>query len=288
LSLNWTAGGTGGPFCPASTLARGVRSVEFFSTAVPEYSISLARLSRQTGLSEAAQTGRSAQRDHAMTTLLHIDASPRGERSLSRKLSKAFVEAWVGRRPDTAVIIRDIGRTPPSLTTESWIGAVFSAADQLTPAQREETRLSDELIDELDRADLIVIGAPMHNYGMPAALKAWFDNVIRIGKTFTFDLARGDYPLQPIMSGKTLVILSSRGEFGFGPGGVREGMNHLETHIRTCAHYLGVEDSHLIAIDYQEFNDERHQRSVADAYAAIPVLVDQLAGAVGLGRIAAE
>ena len=80
----------------------------------------------------------------------------------------------------------------------------------------------------------------MYNYGMPAALKSWFDNIIRIGKTFTFDLARGDYPLEPIMTGKTLVILSSRGEFGFEPGGVREGMNHLETHIRTCAPTLGL------------------------------------------------
>ena len=60
----------------------------------------------------------------------------------------------------------------------------------------------------------------MHNYGMPSALKSWFDKVIRIEKTFTFDLARGDFPLEPIMGGKTLVVLSSRGEFGFGPGGM--------------------------------------------------------------------
>ncbi len=65
-------------------------------------------------------------------------------------------------------------------------------------------------------------------------------------------------------------------------------MNHLETHIRTCAHYLGVEDSHLIAIDYQEFGDTRYERSVADAYAAIPILVEQLAGTVGLDKMPAE
>jgi FMN-dependent NADH-azoreductase len=223
-----------------------------------------------------------------MTTILHIDASARGERSLSRRLSKAFVDAWVESEPSATVTLRDVGRNPPPIITESWIGAVFTPPAELTPAQREEIRLSDELIDELDRADLIVIGTPMYNYGMPAALKSWFDKVIRIGKTFTFDLERGDYPLEPIMCGKTLVIVSARGEFGFGPGGARENMNHLETHVRTCANYLGVEDSHLIAIDYQEFDDARHERSVADAYAAIPVLVDQLIGKVGAGRIAAE
>jgi FMN-dependent NADH-azoreductase len=212
-----------------------------------------------------------------MTTLLHINASARTGRSLSRKLSGAFVDAWRELEPDARIVTRDVGVNPPPIITEEWIAAVFTAEEKLTPPQREQLRLSDELIDELDRADLIVIGTPMYNYGMPASLKSWFDNVIRINKTFTFDLARGDFPLEPVMSGKTLVILSSHGEFGFGPGGVREKMNHLETHIRTCAHYLGVEQSHAISISYQEFGDARHEASIAEAFAAVPVLVQQLA-----------
>ncbi len=223
-----------------------------------------------------------------MTTLLHIDASARGDRSLSRKLSKAFVDQWLAREPGAAVISRDVGRNPPPFVTEDWVAAAFAAADDRRDDQHEELRLSDELIGELDRANIIVIGTPMYNYGMPSALKSWFDKVIRIGKTFTFDLARGDFPLQPIMSGKTLVVLSARGEFGFGPGGVRESMNHLETHIFTCAHYLGVQESHLIAIDYQEFNDDRHRQSVAEAFAAIPLLVDQCLGIDDPVKVAAE
>jgi FMN-dependent NADH-azoreductase len=78
------------------------------------------------------------------------------------------------------------------------------------------------------------------------------------------------------MSGKTLVILSSRGEFGFGAGGIREKMNHLETHIQTCAHYLGVEQTHVITIDFQEFNDARHEVSIAEAFEAIQQLVGEL------------
>ena len=211
-----------------------------------------------------------------MTTLLHIDASARGSRSLSRRLSEHFVSVWMARRPSDTVIVRDVGRNPPPITTEFWIGSVFTAEDERTNEQRDAIKASDELIAELDKADIIVLGTPMYNYGMPAALKAWFDNVIRIGKTFTFDPARGDYPLEPIMTGKTLVILSARGEFGFEPGGVREAMNHLETHIRTCARYLGVEQTHLIAIDYQEFGGERHERSTQEAYAAVPRLVELL------------
>lgn len=211
-----------------------------------------------------------------MTTLLHIDASARGSRSLSRRLSDHFVATWLSRRPSDTVIHRDVGRDPPPITTELWIGAAFTAEDERTDEQREALEPSDELIAELEQADVIVMGTPMYNYGMPAVLKAWFDNVIRVGKTFSFDLERGDFPLEPIMSGKTLVILSSRGEFGFEPGGVREDMNHLETHIRTCAHYLGVEQSHLITIDHQEFGDERHRQSTEAAYAEVPRLVERL------------
>jgi FMN-dependent NADH-azoreductase len=223
-----------------------------------------------------------------MTTILHIDASVRGERSISRRLSKAFVGRWLEREPEAIVLERDVGRNPPPFVTEAWIAAAFTPPEARRPDQNEELRLSDELIGELDRANVIVIGTPMYNYGMPAGLKSWFDKVIRIGQTFTFDLARGDFPLKPVMSGKTVVVLSARGEFGFGPSGVREQMNHLETHIFTCAHYLGVEESHVIAVDYQEFDDERHRQSLADALAAIPVLVDQCLGIDRGDSLAAE
>jgi putative NADPH-quinone reductase len=141
-----------------------------------------------------------------MTTLLHIDASPRGDRSVSRKLSKAFVDQWLAHDPDATVIVRDIGHHPPPFATEAWVAAAFTAPDQRSAYQHDEFRLADELIDELARADVIVIGAPMHNYGMPSTLKSWFDKVIRIDKTFTFDLARGDFPLEPVMRGKTLAV----------------------------------------------------------------------------------
>jgi FMN-dependent NADH-azoreductase len=211
-----------------------------------------------------------------MTTLLHLDASPRGERSLSRRLSRQFVKAWLARRPGDRVIARDVGRQPPPFIDEAWIAAAFTAPAQRTPDQRAALAASDELIDELAAADVIVLGVPMHNYGMPAALKAWLDNVMRIDRTFTFDLARGDFPIEPILAGKTLVVLSSRGEFGFAPGGVRAHKNQLDPHLASVAPYLGVAASHSIAIEYQEFRDARHEASIARAHAAVPALVERL------------
>jgi len=211
-----------------------------------------------------------------MTTLLHIDASARVTRSLSRKLSRDFIDTWKRRQPDDTIIRRDIGLNPPPATTEAWIAAVFADPAARTAQQRETIALSDTLIDELDRADIIVLGTPMYNYGMPTSLKGWVDQVVRIGKTFTFDLARGDFPLEPIMSGKKMVLLTSAGEFGFAPGGVRAEMNNLIPHIRTIQHYLGVSECHHVAIEYQEFADARHEESIASAHAALPALVDQL------------
>jgi FMN-dependent NADH-azoreductase len=117
----------------------------------------------------------------------------------------------------------------------------------------------------------------MYNYGMPAALKAWFDQVIRVHKTFTFDLSRGDFPLQAILSGKIMVLITSSGEFGFQPGGLREKMNHLGSHINVASQYLGVEHVHEISSEYQEFNDQRHQDSYDKAQMEITRVVAQLA-----------
>lgn len=209
-----------------------------------------------------------------MTILLRIDASARTSRSLTRTLADTFTDNWMSRRPHTDVVRRDVGRNPPPIISEEWIAAAF--AKTRSPEQERLLALSDELVAEVSDAHIIVLAAPMYNYGMPAALKAWFDQVVRIDKTFTFDLARGDAPLEPVLSGKILVLLTSWGEFGFGPGEHNEGRDNLTPHVRTASKYLGVEEFHHIGIEYQEFGDERFEASRKRASAAAELLVDQL------------
>lgn len=211
-----------------------------------------------------------------MSKLLRIDASARVEGSLSRGLSQAFVDHWKEIDPAYKIMNRDVGLAPPPAMSEAWMAAAFTPEAARTREQEAELSLSDRLIEELDWAEVIVMATPMYNYGMPSALKAWLDHVVRINKTFTFDLARGDKPLRPILSGKTLVLLTASGEFGFGPGGINEEMNHLDTHIRAVSGYLGVEDIHHIGIEYQEFKDARHEQSFAKAHADVAALVDSL------------
>lgn len=149
-----------------------------------------------------------------MPTILHIDSSARKERSISRALAKEFTSQWHTKYTTDKVIYRDIGSKPPEFISGNWIEAVFTPDEKRTDKQNSILTLSDTLIKELTEADIILISTPMYNYGMPASLKAWFDQVIRVNKTFTFDLSRGDFPLEHTMSGKTLVLLTSCGEFG--------------------------------------------------------------------------
>ncbi|MBO6741147.1 MAG: NAD(P)H-dependent oxidoreductase [Phycisphaerales bacterium] len=199
-----------------------------------------------------------------MTVLLRVDASARLDRSITRQLTERFIDGWRSSEPDVQVLTRDVGRNPPSIVTEAWISAGFLSPEQRTQKMKDALAESMTLIGEVRRADVIVIGSPLYNYGLPGALKAWIDQIIRIGETFSFDLERGDFPIQSTLSGKSLVVLSSRGEFGFEPGGIRYGWNHMSPHLRTIAtRLLGIAgtDIHEIASEYQEFNDERHQRS---------------------------
>lgn len=211
-----------------------------------------------------------------MTTLLAVHASARSAGSHSRRLTDAFLRRWRAQRPGDRVIQRDLAKAPPPPVTENWIRAAFTPAGERSEALREVLAPSDRLIAELEAAELLVIGTPMYNYGPPSPLKAWIDQVIRVNATFRFDPARGDWPLEPILGGKTLVLLTSHGEFGFAPGGVRAHMDHLASHLRTCAPLLGVERTHHVAIEYQEFGDTRHRRSVEAAHAEVDALAREL------------
>lgn len=215
-----------------------------------------------------------------MATLLRVDASTRIERSITRTLTDAFVESWSAADPGLQCIERDVGLHPPEAISEQWVRSAFTPESERTKEMSALLRGSDELVREVLRSDAIVIGAPMYNYGMPAALKAWVDQIVRVNETFSFDLGRGDFPVASTLTGKSLIVLMSRGEFGFEPGGVRDGWDHLTPHLRTIGtQLLGVRDSdfHSIAAEYQEFGDHRHDDSVRTAIDQAKILARRLA-----------
>jgi FMN-dependent NADH-azoreductase len=211
-----------------------------------------------------------------MTTILHIDSSARLVRSHTRRLSARFVEAWLARRPHDTVIRRDVGLEPPPPVTEAWIAAAFTKPERRTPEMRATLAVSDALVDELERADLIVAGVPMYNFGLPAQMKAWVDNIVRVGRTFGFDRSRPGEPYWPMLSGKRAVLLSARGDWGYEPGERLAGLNHVEPHLQTVFRYIGITDAVSIAAEYDEFADERIQQSLQAAEAEIDRLVGRM------------
>lgn len=204
-----------------------------------------------------------------MSVILHIDSSVRAitnvnpqHDSISKKIAKRFITQFKEQAAIDEYIYRDVGVNPPQFITQDWIGAVFTPEPKRDHLQQQILKQSDELIAEVEKANILVISSPMYNYGMPAQLKAWFDQIIRINKTFDFDLARGDQPLLPLLSDKILVIVTSSGEFGFEKGGINETSSHLVPHLRTLSKYLGVAEIYEIASEYQEFSDIRHEKSL--------------------------
>ncbi len=214
-----------------------------------------------------------------MLNLLLITASARRERSLSRDLAARFMSGVEKTGLRVQIVERDLAATPPPLLSESHIVTFFTPDAQRSDDQRALLGPSDMFIDELAGADLIVIATPMYNYGMPASLKAWVDQVVRIGRTFSFDLARGDYPLEPMLAGKTLVVLTASGEFGFAAGGQNAEKDHLVPHLHTLAPYLGAKTVYHVGVEYQEFGDRRFEASLAAAQYEATALGQRLARA---------
>jgi FMN-dependent NADH-azoreductase len=156
-----------------------------------------------------------------MSHLLHIDSSIQGERSISRRLTARAAERWRAAHPGGLVTYRDLGAVPlPHFDHDGGLARMVPA-DQHTPAQAESWALSEELIGEISRADTILLGLPVYNFGAPSTVKAWVDHLIAPGLSLNPETHEG------LLGGRDLVVLASRGG-GYAPGTPREGWDHAE------------------------------------------------------------
>ncbi|PBK05078.1 NAD(P)H dehydrogenase [Pseudomonas abyssi] len=230
-----------------------------------------------------------------MPHILQLDASARPgfagkdlHGSHSRSLSQRFVSQWLAQRPQDTTTYRDIGQHPPACVSHDLIAASFTPEAQREPWMHETLAESNQLADELIAADILVIGVPMYNFGMPAALKAWIDQVVRPGKTVDIDTSNPADPYTPLLADRPrhAVILSARGGVGFGPGGELEALNHLEPALITALGFMGITQIHQIAVEGQELGGEVLASSVAQANAAVDALVQQLQQATQAAELA--
>lgn len=199
-----------------------------------------------------------------MSHVLHVDSSPRGDRSISRSLTKTFITAWKELHPEDSVTYRDLGHHPVPPISEAWIAASFTPPEQLTPDMAIGVQDSDHLIDELLAADYYVLGVPMYNFSIPSTLKAYLDQVVRVNRTFAVD----DHGYDGLVKNKRMVVISARG--GSYPAGTPMARyDFQEPYLRAIFGMIGITDITMIHAENLNAGEEARQQSVATAHAAI-------------------
>lgn len=201
-----------------------------------------------------------------MAQLLRIDSSSRRQGAHSRALADQIEAAWRAAHPGGNVVRRDLARDPVPAITDETIAGFYTPDDQHTSASRAATALSDRLIAELQAADAILLSAPMYNFSIPAALKAWIDQIVRIGRTFGFDPQKG---LFGMLSGKPVFVAAVYGAAGYGKDGPYAAMNFHEPYLRGLLGFLGLTDTTFFTIEGSSVDPATMEKTHAQAEAEI-------------------
>jgi len=199
-----------------------------------------------------------------MTNILHIKSSIFGGNGQSSQLSDRFVAQWCKNNGSAGVVERDLSVDPvPHLDGEMVAGFMSAEADR-NAKQLQAIALSEELISELQTADIIVLGLPMYNFGIPSNLKAWIDHVARAGITFQYT----ENGPNGLLSGKKAYVLAAR-------GGLYEGSDaDTQTpYIKKILGFVGITDVTIVAAEGLNMGDAAKAASLAKAQAELDDLV---------------
>src|ERR1700694_4928715 len=191
-----------------------------------------------------------------MKTLLQIQTSMFSSGGESSRLAAQCVAQWRKANPAGRVVVRDIGRDPvPHLTAERF-QSFLAQADARTAEQHAVAGYSDTLIDELRQADGIVLGLPMHNFGVPSTLKAYFDHIARAGVTFSYT-EKGP---QGLLTGKKAYVFATR-------GGLYQGtpLDTQTSYVRDFLRFLGIDDVEFVYAEGLAMGDAAKSEALAKA-----------------------
>ena len=183
--------------------------------------------------------------------LLHLDSSALGANSVTRELSAAIVARWQDAVPGTTVDYRDLDNNPlPHLT-----GGVLGGADKAAAAESNAT------MDQFLASDVIVIGAPMYNFGIPSTLKAWIDRIAVAGKTFRYT----ESGPEGLAGNKTVIVASGRG----GIYGEASPADFQEAYLRQVFNFLGITDVQFVRAEGVAYSPQHRADALAAAHASI-------------------
>lgn len=199
-----------------------------------------------------------------MKTVLHLTSSLFGAEGQSSRLAEEFVAAQRLEHRGLTVIRRDLARDPVPHLDAARFGAFLAKPDARTAEQRAVVDYSDALIDELKRADTIVLGLPLYNFGLPSQLKAYFDHVARAGATFKYT----DKGSVGLLTGKKAYVFAARG--GLYAGTPRDTQT---AYVRNFLAFLGIEDVEFVYAEGLAVSEASKTRSLAAAREALRRLV---------------
>jgi FMN-dependent NADH-azoreductase len=200
-----------------------------------------------------------------MKTLLQINTSIFSDGGQSSRLADRFVAAWHEANPDGNVIARDLAKEPVPHIDAARFGAFLAKPAERTPEQQAVADYSDSLIDELERADVIVLGLPMYNFGVPSTLKAYFDHIARAGATFRYT-ETGPVGL---LKGKKVYVFAARG--GLYAGTPRDTQTQYVRHFLA---FLGLDDVEFVYAEGLAVSESAREQGIARAHADIDRLAE--------------
>jgi FMN-dependent NADH-azoreductase len=192
-----------------------------------------------------------------MTTLLQINTSLNAHQGNSSQLADRFVAAWKAGHADGNVVVRDVGAEPiPHLDAERF-GAFLAKPEDRTPAQQAVAAFSDALIAELKTADVIVLGLPLYNFGIPSTLKSYIDHIARAGVTFRYT-ETGPVGL---LTGKKVYVFAARGGKYAGTP-----LDTQTNYIRDFFAFLGMGDIEFVYAEGLAMGEAPKQAALTQAH----------------------
>jgi FMN-dependent NADH-azoreductase len=194
--------------------------------------------------------------------LLHVDSSILGDHSVSRKISATAVEALRAATPGLNVVYRDLDANAPPHQSGALLAARATPPEQRTAEQAHAVAEADAILQEFLDADIVVLGTPMYNFGIPSQLKSWIDHLAVAGKTFSYSEAG----VQGLAGGKRLILASSRGGF-YGPDSPAASLQHQESYLRGFFAFIGVTDVELVSAEGVNISPELKQSALEAAVA---------------------
>ena len=203
--------------------------------------------------------------------ILQINASARSTGGNSTRLADTITGRLRRQNPAARVALRDLATQPHPVLDEAALGALFTPADQRTAEQAARVALDDALIAQVQAADVLVLGVPMYNFGVPASLKNWIDAISRAGVTFRYT----ENGAEGLLKGKKVYVALARG------GKYRGTAADTQVpYLRTLLAFLGMTDVHFIYAEGLNMGADAEQRGLAAAYEEIETIVTDEAEAL--------